>query len=62
MLNHLTDDKVLFATDQQGIESVIPLNRNTHPAIDARQLVLDAAGSYQDTPRAFPYIGVPDYT
>jgi Transposase DDE domain len=40
------DGKVLFAIDQQGIEFVIPLKRNMDAAIDARQLALEADGSY----------------
>jgi len=43
------DGKVLFAIDQQGIEFVIPLKRNMDAAIDARQLALEADGSYHAT-------------
>lgn len=40
------DGKVLYAIDQQGIKFVIPLKRNMDAAIDARQLALEADGSF----------------
>lgn len=43
------DGKVLFVIDRQGIEFVIPLKRNMNAAIDARQLALEADGSYPAT-------------
>jgi len=43
------DGKVLFAVDKQGIDFVIPLKRKMDAAIDARQLALEADGSYHAT-------------
>jgi hypothetical protein len=40
------DGKVLFAIDRQGIEFVIPLKSNMEASVDARQLALEADGSY----------------
>lgn len=40
------DGKVLYDIDQQGIKFVIPLKRNMDAAVDARQLALEADGSY----------------
>jgi hypothetical protein len=40
------DGKVLFAIAKQGIEFVIPLKSNMGATIDARQLALEAEGSY----------------
>jgi hypothetical protein len=37
---------VLFAIDQQGIKSVIPLISNMEATVDARQLAMEADGSY----------------